>query len=147
DEVTATARNNAAPVLGVFLELVTLKGIDLVANEAGDPHRYPPGWHGGRITNPETKTHTRCHEQLYGLAPGQPVERNRDGMHVQKYASCGRSTLRSRSKCECRNSHPDGSVSRITGNDWGTGANSDALLPGRWAERERAPSWCRRGDS
>src|SRR5258708_1918978 len=45
DQVAATSRNDAAPILSVFLELVPLEGIYLVADDAGHGHEYPPGDH------------------------------------------------------------------------------------------------------
>src|SRR6185369_13641558 len=48
DQMAAAPRNDAAPVLGVLREVVSLKRIDLVANHAGDRHVSPPGsWLAG----------------------------------------------------------------------------------------------------
>jgi len=50
DEMSSTSRNNAAPVLGVLLEVVTLEGVDLITNEAGDRHGGSPwGCAGGLV--------------------------------------------------------------------------------------------------
>jgi hypothetical protein len=38
DEVTTTAGNDATPLLGVGVERCPLKGVDLIANKAGDGH-------------------------------------------------------------------------------------------------------------
>jgi DNA-binding transcriptional ArsR family regulator len=38
-QMAAASRNNPAPILRVFFELVSLEGIDLVANETGDRHQ------------------------------------------------------------------------------------------------------------
>jgi len=38
DQVTAASRNDVAPILGIFLELVSLERINLVADDAGDRH-------------------------------------------------------------------------------------------------------------
>ncbi len=42
DQVPAATGNDAAPVLGVFLERVSLKRIDLIPNDAGDGHCCSP---------------------------------------------------------------------------------------------------------
>src|SRR5215813_1842057 len=41
DKVPTTSRNNAAPILGVFLERVSLEWINLIADKASYLHRYP----------------------------------------------------------------------------------------------------------
>jgi hypothetical protein len=49
--MTAASRNDAAPILRVFLELIALKGIDLVTNHAGHGHKINPRnerWSPGR---------------------------------------------------------------------------------------------------
>ncbi len=38
DEMPAAARNDAAPILGVLLERISLKRIDLVADDTQNPH-------------------------------------------------------------------------------------------------------------
>ena len=41
NEAAAAPRNDGAPILGIFLELVSLKRIYLVADDAGNRHWYP----------------------------------------------------------------------------------------------------------
>ena len=41
DKMAAASRNDASPILGVLLELVSLERIDLVADEASNRHRCP----------------------------------------------------------------------------------------------------------
>ena len=42
-KVSAQAWNNAAPGFGVFLKSISLKWIDLIADDARYLHKYPPG--------------------------------------------------------------------------------------------------------
>jgi len=43
DEMTSASRNDAAPILGVLLERLSLKRIDLIADETGYFHVAPSG--------------------------------------------------------------------------------------------------------
>src|SRR5882762_1926277 len=43
DKVATASRNDAAPILGVCLELVSLERIDLIADDASDGHECPSG--------------------------------------------------------------------------------------------------------
>src|SRR5713101_3713181 len=49
-QVSAASRNDAAPVLGILLEGVPLKGIDLVADKASDLHQCSPNRGFGRYS-------------------------------------------------------------------------------------------------
>ena len=80
DEVATAARNDSAPAFGVFFESVTLKGIDLITNEAGK-HRCPPGqssWCGVAGADEGSR---RQHQKLDYFAPSYRV-RNRS--HCRK---------------------------------------------------------------
>jgi hypothetical protein len=41
DKISAASRNDTAPILGVLLEPISLKRIDLVADDAGYRHWFP----------------------------------------------------------------------------------------------------------
>jgi hypothetical protein len=42
DKMAAASRNDAAPIIGVPFELVSLERIDFVADDTGDRHWFPP---------------------------------------------------------------------------------------------------------
>ena len=94
DKMAAAARNDAAPVLSVFLEPVSLKRIDLVTNETRDSHRLPPAvWLGQpNRTALESAGSKGSHQELNGFAPGHFSVGISARLHLENYVICG--TLR-----------------------------------------------------
>src|SRR5215472_10894836 len=96
-QVTSAAGNDAAPILGVLLELVPLEGIDLVADEAGDRHGGPPGiGSGGAVVALQAQRRGGGRDQRKRLAPVylRGCEFGRVIMHRSQYAQGQASTLR-----------------------------------------------------
>jgi hypothetical protein len=63
DKVAAASGNDSSPILGIFLESVSLKRINLVPDHAGYRHRYAPR---GLAANGQRRT--RCCHNFKGFA-------------------------------------------------------------------------------
>src|SRR3984885_8429492 len=109
DQMSAAFGNDAAPILGVLLERIALKRIDLVANEAGNGHLYSPGRSPGvRIASEgeQGSNRRRRRRWLRGGQCARPVVWSNSWQRVDydfsQYSSCRATTLRLSSKYGCR---------------------------------------------
>src|SRR5439155_81947 len=66
--MSAASRNDAAPILGVLLERISLEWIDLVAYEAHDRHWYPLHGRSGRCIAASGQRRDRCQDAADGFA-------------------------------------------------------------------------------
>src|SRR6266404_246383 len=74
DQVATASRNDAAPIFGILLELLSLERINLVSDEAGvDRHVRPPGGLcGGRISTAKNQGCTGRYDTLNCRAAAYP---------------------------------------------------------------------------
>src|SRR5947208_8778439 len=100
--MSAASRNDAAPILGVLLERISLEWIDLVAYEAHDRHWYPLHGRSGRGIAASGQRRDRCQDAADGFAAADRHGCGLGWLHAQQHASCLTRTLRLLSKYECR---------------------------------------------
>src|SRR6266851_156879 len=131
DKMSAASRNDAAPILGVLLERLSLERIDLVAYDAHYPHWCPLRGRFGQCIAANSQRRRRRHHVLNSFAATYVLGCRLCWLHTRQYASCLTGTLRLTSKYECRRSRGRDGLRNCRGHR-SAGARPHALLPGGW---------------